>query len=96
MASKYDEMHNGWRCRTPEGSVGCSLWKGICKGEEYFFRHVRFKINNGESVRFWLDLWCDRECLANHFPICYDLAECKRGSVKEHMIRFMSFCSWNI
>lgn len=96
MAAKYGEVPHSWKSRTPEEAMECSLWKGISIGEDSLFRYVRYKINNGEWVCFWLDLWCERGCLARLFPNCYVLSECKRGSVNDHMIRTQSLFSWNI
>lgn len=96
MAAKYGDDHYGWRCRSLEGAIGGSLWKGISKGGDSFFNFVRFKINKGDRVSFWKDRWCNKECLKNLFPACYAIAGSKGGSVGEHMIRTRSCCLWNI
>lgn len=44
VASKYGEDHFGWKSCVSEGARGCSLWKGICKGDDYFFRYVRIRL----------------------------------------------------
>lgn len=58
--TKYEESYLGWTNGIPKGARGCGVWANICKGEEGIFRFVRFKINNGERVRFWHDPWCER------------------------------------
>lgn len=96
VTTKYGEVPHGRKSKLAKGAMWCSLWKSISTGEESLFRHIRYKINNGERVHFWLNPWCERECLTSLFPNCYALAECKRGSVKDHMIKTWSFCLWNI
>lgn len=96
MAAKYEEDHLGWSCRHPEGAIGCCVWKNISKGKDDFFHWIRFKDNDGGRVRFYLDPWCFRDPLAIIFPNCFNLAVNKRGTVKEHMKRSGSICSWNI
>lgn len=54
VAAKYGEEGYGWRSGEP-GGLGCSMWRDIYKGIESFFNHIRFKTNNGESVKFWQD-----------------------------------------
>lgn len=41
-------------------------------------------------------LWCTHVLLALLFPSCYSLAQNKWGSVKDHMIRSIVLCSWNL
>lgn len=53
VEAKYGEDHS-WRSSMPERVMGCSLWSGICKGTDSFFKFV-YKINNGERVSFWHD-----------------------------------------
>lgn len=84
MAAKYGEDLNGWASNYPEGPRGCGVWKIISMGKEHFFRFVRFKINNGERVCFWLDPWYDRRPLALLFPSCFNLAVSKGVSERSY------------
>lgn len=85
-----------WACRMPTGPVGCGLWKGICRNLGDFFKHIKFKVNKGDRVKFWLEAWCSREPLCDLFSSCFSLAQSKYGSVAEHMIRSRVFCSWDL
>lgn len=96
LVAKYGETLHGWASGHPEGSMGCGVWKNIFKGMDDFLPSIRFKINSGESVRFWHDPWCEREPLASLFPSYYNLVENKGRTVKEHMIRTKVFWSLNI
>lgn len=55
VVAKYGDDLNGWTNRYLEGTRGCGVWKSISTGKENFFRLVRFMINNGERVRFWIN-----------------------------------------
>lgn len=76
VASKYGEDHFDWKSRKPKGATGGSLWQGICKWNDDFFKHVGYKVNNGERVNFWHDVWCNREPFVNRFPDHYVIAGC--------------------
>lgn len=87
IAAKYREEPNGWVSRKLVGLVGCSIWKGIFGGMDSFLRFNWYKVNNGESVQFWTDPWCSDVPLNHLVPTFFSLAECKLGTVKNHMIR---------
>lgn len=82
MIAKYGVERNGWVSRELEGVRGCEVWRNIYAGKSNFFQLIRFKVNNGELVRFWLDSWCDMRLLAYLFPSCFNVAENKRGNGK--------------
>lgn len=80
----------------PVGPVGCGVWKGIMLVEEEFFERVKFKVNKGNRVRFWQDVWCSREPLQSLFPSCFGLAIAKQGAVKDFVIHSRVFSSWDL
>lgn len=92
IAAKYGEESYGRFSRDPTGPLGCGVWKGISTGVKIFSTFTRFKVNNGERVLFWQDLWCASKPLRSLFPSCYALAKCKCGRMKSHMIRTRSLC----
>lgn len=55
-----------------------------------------FQINNGESVKFWYDLWCCWVPLKDMYPLLFSLTLKKQGCVKDHVIRNRSLCLWNL
>lgn len=63
LQMKYGEERFAWSCKRPFGPTGCGLWKGICNNKVDFFTHIQFKVNKGDRVRFWHDVWCSREPL---------------------------------
>lgn len=72
------------------------MWKAIMSTMDDFFKLVKFKVNNGDMVRFGLDRWCTKEPLNIIFPSCFRVAASKYGSVQDHMIRFRVNCSWDL
>lgn len=79
----------------PMGLMGCGVWKSILSETVDFFKHIRFKVNKGNKVLFWMDLWCTSEPLNILFS-CFNLALAKNGLVQDHMIRSRVFCSWDL
>lgn len=55
VATKYGKTQAIWTSDTPKGVIGYGVWANISKGGDEFLRFVRFRINNGERVRFWHD-----------------------------------------
>lgn len=96
IAAKYGEEQNGWISRTPTGLNRSGIWRGIAEGIGLFSRFIRFKVNNEEQVSFWYDSYCSTLPLCSFFPSCYKLANVKRGTIRNHMIRSRVWCSWNI
>lgn len=45
----------------------CSVWKGISKCLNMITRFSRFRVNNGERMLFWMDLWCSNVPLFRFF-----------------------------
>lgn len=63
---------------------------------DVFSSLIRFKVNKGDRIRFWLDVWCARDPLYILFLSCFNLARSKFGMVLEHMIRSRMLCSWDL
>jgi hypothetical protein len=53
------------------------FWKGLMRVKEMFFAHGIFKIGNGESVRFWEDVWLGDTSLAQQYPSLYNIVQQK-------------------
>lgn len=96
IQARYGEKRHGWSRHGRSGLVGCAIWKGVCKGLDDFFRLIKFKVNKGNRVKFWLDAWCLRDPLCVMFLACYNLALSKTGLVQNHLILSRVICSWNI
>lgn len=55
IQARYGEERHGWSRYGRLGLVGCGIWKSICKGLGEFFSLIKFKVNKGNRVKFWLD-----------------------------------------
>ena len=57
------------------------FWKGLMKVKEDFFKRGAFTLGNGESVRFWEDVWLGTRSLSEQYPSHYNIAQRKQVSV---------------
>ncbi|XP_026451891.1 uncharacterized protein LOC113352262 [Papaver somniferum] len=64
-----------------DAALGRSNWKGILKSSEFIDEHVSFKLNNGNSIRFWLDNWETNGTLRSKYPIIYKVCSRKSASI---------------
>lgn len=56
IEEKYGSEVHGWFSKIPKNSYGKSIWKGIMNCEATFKSNIFFKVNSGNSVRFWKDV----------------------------------------
>jgi hypothetical protein len=57
------------------------FWKGILLQRETFFQRGCFAVGNGESTRFWEDVWLGDTPLAVQYPNLYSIASYKNVRV---------------
>lgn len=55
------------------------FWKALVKLKGIFHHCVRFSVNDGKSVRFWLGLWSPVGRLAKVFPTLF--AHCLNSNI---------------
>jgi hypothetical protein len=53
------------------------LWKGLMRIKNDFFSRGFFKVGNGETVRFWKDVWLGNSSLADQYPSLYNIVQRK-------------------
>ena len=64
--------------------IGASpFWKGVLWASKAAQLGVRWKIGNGNSVRFWEDQWFGNSSLSVQFWELYVLAEQKNMTIAE-------------
>ena len=49
--------------------------------KDLFFSKGFFKIGNGESIRFWEDVWLGETTLAHQYPSLYNIVRTKHVRV---------------
>jgi hypothetical protein len=59
------------------------FWKGLMRVKKLLFSHGHFKIGDGESVRFWEDVWLGEHSLAHQYPSLYNIAQTKNVLVAD-------------
>ena len=58
-------------------STAKAPWKSIVKGLDWFGTNISWKINNGESISFWLNKQSTNGPLATAFSRLYALSQAK-------------------
>lgn len=59
---------------------GRGFWKGIQQAEHIVELNTDISINNGESIRFWQDIWKGNKSLREQFPKAFKKAKHKNKS----------------
>jgi hypothetical protein len=57
------------------------FWKGLMQVKDDFFARGRFTLGNGQSIRFWEDIWLGEVSLARQYPALYHIAQYKNVKV---------------
>jgi hypothetical protein len=53
------------------------FWKGLMHVKEDFFKRGSFKVGDGQSVRFWEDVWLGDTPLSHQYPALYNIIQHK-------------------
>uniref|UniRef100_A0A2N9ESH0 Reverse transcriptase zinc-binding domain-containing protein n=1 Tax=Fagus sylvatica TaxID=28930 RepID=A0A2N9ESH0_FAGSY len=86
IAAKYGEEWGGWISKKVRGAHGCSLWKGILSGWDFFHHHVELAAGLGNRIRFWHDNWCGNVPLKSKFPVLFACAVAKDASIASSLV----------
>ncbi|KAA0039770.1 LINE-1 retrotransposable element ORF2 protein [Cucumis melo var. makuwa] len=81
--AKYRSLSKGDIPCVCNHSSSRSPWFSICKGLEWFQRHVSWKIKNGRSFSFWHSHWHQNSPLSSHYPRLYALSTNKESSIRD-------------
>ncbi|XP_026410891.1 uncharacterized protein LOC113306132 [Papaver somniferum] len=73
--------------------MGRSVWKNIMNSSTFLQGHLEFKLNNGKSLRFWLDNWIVGGLLNDRYPAVYKACNTKLDSVEEMIQNGILYCS---
>ena len=81
IVAKYGLEWGVWISKIPKGTHGCSLWKGILTGWDFFSHQVELVAGVGSRTRFWHDHWCGDVTLKNMFPVLYACSSSRNASL---------------
>ena len=62
---------------------GVCLWKSIRKGWLNFSKFLRYDVDDGTRVKFWVDVWCRNRPLKELFPDLYNISRTRDASVSK-------------
>lgn len=96
IAWKYGQGEGDWWPKNSTRPHGVGVWKAIMAELIDFARKVKFKIGNGERVKFWTDKWFGNGTLLETFPFIYNLALRKEGWVSDFLIWAGDTLFWNV
>ncbi|RVW39954.1 putative mitochondrial protein [Vitis vinifera] len=93
---KYGQEDFGWRPKKAMGAVGVGVWKEIWKESEWCWNNMIFKVGNGNTIRFWTDVWCSETTLSNCFPHLFAMAVQRNATVEEMWDQNSGHENWNL
>lgn len=73
MVTKYG-LNSNWGPKEVCDSYGTRIKKSILKGDEKFWRFIKFRLGLGEEIGFWEDSYCGDNPLKEDFTSIYNLA----------------------
>ena len=67
-------------------------------GWEVFSKNIRFEVELGDRVKFWIDWWCENLPLPLAFPVVYGIATNREASMDSSLeqLRIKEQRNWNV
>ena len=67
-------------------------------GWEVFSKNIRFEVELGDRVKFWIDWWCENLPLQLAFPVVYGIATNREASMDSSLerLRIKEQRNWNV
>ncbi|XP_026410423.1 uncharacterized protein LOC113305622 [Papaver somniferum] len=96
VAEKYGVNVAQWIPKTLECTYGRSVCRSIMKFKSSVLKFVKFKVNNGISVRFWDDNWIYDSPIKTCYPNLFALSRAKHISVSEMCVTDGPSYVWNL
>ena len=92
---KYGQEGLGWRPKKANGAVGAGIWKEIWKESEWCWDNMMFRVGKGNTIRFWIDVWCSDSALSHCFPHLFGMAA-QNLTVEEMWDQSSGQGNWNL
>ncbi|XP_077232383.1 uncharacterized protein LOC143869472 [Tasmannia lanceolata] len=83
IASKYGSCNGHWDTEDKFRKPGRIIWRDVLCYKAKFVEGIKFRVYEGDKVRFWWDKWCTEDPLKDLFPQVFALARDKEVMVKE-------------
>ena len=96
IVAKYGVEWGGWISKKIRGPHGCSLWKGILFGWDFFKQHVELVAGMGDRIRLWHDHWCGSVPLKTLFPVLFSCSASRDASIASSLSGVNGDRTWNI
>ena len=93
---KYGQEGLDWRPKKAMGAVGVGVWKEIWKESEWCWDNMTFKVGKGNTIRFWIDVWCSKSALSLCFPHLFGMAVQKNSTIEEMWNQNSGQGNWNL
>lgn len=85
MEWKVGSEEGSWKSKETRGPYGMGLWKSISRECVNFGKGIRFKVGEGRTIKFWIDVWCGERPLCEEFPALFGIAVNKRAWVADYL-----------
>ncbi|RVX06497.1 putative ribonuclease H protein [Vitis vinifera] len=72
-----------WRLKKANGAVGVGVWKEIWKESEWCWDNMMLRVGKGNTIKFWIDVWCSDSALSHCFPHLFGMAAQRNSTVEE-------------
>ena len=83
IKSKFSLHSNQWDSNVVERGAFRSPWKAISSLYGEFHQKLAFKIGNGNRIRFWEDIWVDKNSLQLLFPSLFRISSLKARPIPD-------------
>ena len=57
---------------------------------------MTFKVGKGNTIRFWIDVWCSKSALSLCFPHLFGMAVQKNSTIEEMWNQNSGQGNWNL
>lgn len=93
VAAKYGVSRGGWDLGGPSYHF-FGLWRGIMSVKNSFETNIKFRLEDGKRLFFWLDCWAGDTSFATQFPSLFACARDREAKACDYMVRNGDYTLW--